>query len=181
MIKRTVSSFVLLIFLYLLQTTVMNRLAIGGIKPDLLIILVVIVAYRYGRIPGMFMGFFAGLLLDLAEADYVGYYAMFYTIAGYFSGFSNQLYFNEYSVIPVFVTAAADMGLNFIEYTAGFLLRNRLDFPYYFTRIIIPGMLYTVFVSVFLYRFLNFVYRKVDSIKFALPKRKKEEKEDDIV
>jgi rod shape-determining protein MreD len=171
----------MLIFLYLLQTTVGCRIAIAGIKPDMVIVLVVMSAYRYGRVYGMFMGFFAGLLIDLVEGDYIGMYALFYLIVGYYAGFSNQLFDRDYSTMPVLVIGASSLAINLIEYVAGFLLRNRLDFPYYFGRIILPSLLYTVVISIFLYRFVNLVYRKIDNLNLALERKKKEKKEEEIV
>jgi len=180
LIRHTISSFVLLIATYLLQSVVTNNLAIGGIKPDLIIVLVIAVAFRYGRMPGMFMGFFAGLFLDCMESDLLGYYAMFYMTAGYCTGLVNQFYFDESVLIPTGLAAAAKTSVSIMEYIAGFLLRNRLDFPYYFIRLIIPEVMYTVIISFFLYRFYVLVYKKVDALKIVLSK-KKEEKEDEIV
>ena len=38
-----------------------------------------------------------------------------------------------------------------------FLLRNRLDFGFYFTHIIVPEMIYTLAVGVFLYKILHVI------------------------
>ena len=65
--KRIIGSFIMMIILYLIQTTIFNKIAIAGIKPNVVIILVVAIGYKYGKIPGMMMGFFMGLFLDLSE------------------------------------------------------------------------------------------------------------------
>ena len=76
--RRVVGSFIMMIILYLIQTTIFNKITIAGIKPNVVIILVVFIGYKYGKISGMMMGFFMGLFLDLTESDYIGYYAVLY-------------------------------------------------------------------------------------------------------
>lgn len=78
--KRIICSFFMMIILYLIQTTIFNKVTVAGIKPNVVIILVVLIGYKYGKIPGMLMGFFMGLFLDLTEYDYIGYYSLIYTL-----------------------------------------------------------------------------------------------------
>lgn len=162
--KRIICSFIMMIILYLIQTTIFNKITIAGIKPNVVIILVVFIGYKYGKIPGMIMGFMTGLFLDLTESDYVGYYAAIYLTIGYLVGFSNRLYNDDSTLIPLGLVGVSDFVLNFLVYITGFLLRNRLDLPYYMMRIILPELVYTIIVAVILYRFIGFVYTKLDTI-----------------
>ncbi|MGP1403056.1 MAG: rod shape-determining protein MreD [Catonella sp.] len=162
--KRIICSFIMMIILYLMQTTIFNKITIAGIKPNVVIVLVVLIGYKYGKIPGMIMGFFMGLFLDLTESDYIGYYAAIYLTIGYLVGFSNKLYNSDSTLIPIGLVGASDFMLNFLIFISGFLLRNRLDLPYYMVRIILPEAIYTIIVSALLYRLLDFVYIKSDSI-----------------
>ena len=163
--KRIIGSFIMMLILYLLQTTIFGKIAIAGIKPNVMIVLVVLIGYRYGKIPGMMMGFFTGLLLDFTEADYIGYYAMFYMAIGYLVGFGNKIYNNDSTIIPLGLIGASDLTLNFFIFVTGFLLRNRLDLPYYLIRIMLPEAIYTVVVAAILYRLLNLVYLKLETLK----------------
>ena len=162
--KRIICSFVMMIILYLIQTTIFNKITVAGIKPNVVIILVVLIGYKYGKIPGMLMGFFMGLFLDLTESDYIGYYSLIYPIIGYLVGFSNKLYTNDSTLIPLGLVGASDFMLNFLIFITGFLLRNRLDLPYYMMRIILPEVVYTIIVSVLLYRIMDYIYVKLETI-----------------
>ena len=162
--KRIICSFIMMIILYLVQTTIFNKITIAGIKPNVVIILLVLIGYKYGKIHGMMMGFFMGLFLDLTESDYIGYYAVIYLTIGYLLGFSNKLYNDDSTLIPLGLVGMSDIVLNFLIFITGFLLRNRLDLPYYIMRIILPEAIYTIIVSVLLYRFIDFVYTKLDTI-----------------
>ena len=154
----------MMIILYLIQTTIFNKITVAGIKPNVVIILVVLIGYKYGKIPGMLMGFFMGLFLDLTESDYIGYYSLIYLIIGYLVGFSNKLYTNDSTLIPLGLVGASDFMLNFLIFITGFLLRNRLALPYYMMRIILPEVVYTIIVSVLLYRIMDYIYVKLETI-----------------
>ncbi|MGP1432997.1 MAG: rod shape-determining protein MreD [Catonella sp.] len=162
--KRIICSFIMMIILYLLQTTIFNKIAIAGIKPNILIILVVFIGYKYGKIQGMIMGFFMGLFLDLTESDYIGYYALIYLTIGYLVGFSDKLYTSESVIIPMGLVGLSDFVLNFLIFVTGFLLRNRLDLPYYMMKIILPEAIYTVIVSAVLYKAIDYIYLRLEMI-----------------
>ncbi|GIK73511.1 MAG: rod shape-determining protein MreD [Chloroflexota bacterium] len=55
----------LLLFLALLQSTTVARFKVAGVKPDLVLLMVVIGALVYGARPGVLWAFIAGIGLDL--------------------------------------------------------------------------------------------------------------------
>jgi len=55
----------LLLFLALLQSTTVARFKVAGVKPDLVLLMVVIGALVYGARPGVLWAFVAGIGLDL--------------------------------------------------------------------------------------------------------------------
>ena len=67
--KRKIGELILIIFFYLLQVTLGRVIAIGGIKPNLLIILPVLFGFLHGKNEGMYVGFFAGFFYDLFFFD----------------------------------------------------------------------------------------------------------------
>jgi rod shape-determining protein MreD len=60
--------------------------AIGGVAPQLLLVLTVAVAARFGALRAMFLGFFWGLFLDVLSARLVGANALALTLAAYGTG-----------------------------------------------------------------------------------------------
>ena len=60
--------------------------AIAGLAPQLLLVLTVAVAARYGATRAMFLGFFWGLFLDVLAARLVGANALAFTLAAYGTG-----------------------------------------------------------------------------------------------
>jgi rod shape-determining protein MreD len=70
----------------LLQVTVVGRLPLPGVEPDLLLVLVVAFALAEGPMSGLVTGFCAGLLADALSAHELGRLALAYALAGYLTG-----------------------------------------------------------------------------------------------
>ncbi|MBR6537893.1 MAG: rod shape-determining protein MreD [Lachnospiraceae bacterium] len=158
---RVLLVFVELILCFLLQSTVMPALSLAGVVPDLLLILVITVAYTRGRVAGMLTGFAAGLLTDVCFNDMVGLCALFYLCIGYIAGYSQKIYEERDYTLPLLMIAAGEFLYSFAYYVAYFLLRSRTEFGYYFVHLILPRMVYTVFAAAFLYPLFHWIHRLV--------------------
>ncbi len=158
---RVLLVFVELILCFLLQSTVMPALSLAGVVPDLLLILVITVAYTRGRVAGMLTGFAAGLLTDVCFNDMVGLCALFYLCIGYAAGYAQKIYEERDYTLPLLMMAAGEFLYSFAYYVAYFLLRSRTEFGYYFVHLILPRMVYTVFAAAFLYPLFHWLHRLV--------------------
>ena len=148
---------------FVLQSTMFHYIALADVMPNLLLILVVSTAHRKGRIPGMIMGFFCGILVDLMYGSYlIGLSALLYLVIGYFFGYTSRYYSKDDYTLPIVLIAAADLTYGFFYYIFEFLLRGRLDFLYYLRGLILPEIIYTVAVSVFLYKLLNMIHIRLE-------------------
>ncbi|MDD5259931.1 MAG: rod shape-determining protein MreD [bacterium] len=88
----------------LLETTLFNRLAIYGAKPDFVLILVVLVAVKKGSMTGQLYGFIGGLMQDGLSYGVLGVQAMVKTITGFGSGYlKNKLEENSLLLIMILV------------------------------------------------------------------------------
>lgn len=139
-----------------------HYVALASVMPNLLLILVVSTAFMRGRMSGLFIGLFCGLLVDICFGNLIGLYAMFYMIIGYLNGYANKIYSDDDYTIPIVLVAISNIIYGFFYYIAEFLLRGRLNFLFYFRRIIVTELIYTVAVSIFLYKLLHMINRKLD-------------------
>ncbi len=85
---RALAAFVAVSVALVLQASLFSHLAVQGVVPDLVLLVVVAAALSYGSELGLVLGFSAGLLLDLAPpADHVaGRWALALMVAGYVAG-----------------------------------------------------------------------------------------------
>ncbi|MBB2182984.1 rod shape-determining protein MreD [Lachnospiraceae bacterium MD1] len=165
--KKLIVYLLEIIICFVLQSSMFHYIQLADIMPNLLLILVAATAYMRGRMTGMMMGLFSGLLVDLMYGSYViGLYALLYLIIGYFIGFTNKVYSRDDYTLPIIIIAISDFIYGFFYYVFEFLLRGRLNFLYYLRRFILPEIIYTVAISVFMYKLLHMInhrlYRKPD-------------------
>ncbi|MEU5168599.1 rod shape-determining protein MreD [Streptomyces mutomycini] len=86
--NRTLLSATLVVVALVIQVSVLARLQLPGATPDLLLLVVLGLAFVYGPVSGALIGFCAGLLADLAPpADHAaGRYALVLCLIGYLAG-----------------------------------------------------------------------------------------------
>ncbi len=159
--KRAVITGLLALLFFLLQSTLANYIEIAGISPNLLIILIVSVAFFSGKTAGMLTGFFCGLLVDLFFSDILGFYSMVYMLTGYVCGiFQKKVLEFDYK-LPLLLIGAADLTTSMIVYWCLFLMRRRFNAGYYLVHITLPEIVYTVFIAVILYRILYAIHQRL--------------------
>lgn len=154
-IKRLLIWFVIIVISFLLQTNVFQYVALAGVVPNLFIILIVSVAYMRGQNEAMAIAFVCGILIDFLYGDVIGLYTLFYIVIAYINGYFHRIYYDEDFTIPIILIGISDFVYNFLTYIANFLLRNRLDLWYYISRIILPEMVYTILISILMYKVLH--------------------------
>ncbi|HHT97633.1 MAG TPA: rod shape-determining protein MreD [Clostridiales bacterium] len=160
--KRFIILILEILVLFIIQSTMFHYIALLNIMPNLLLIIVVSMAYINGRNYGMLTGFIVGLLLDLTFGNLIGLYALIYVTIGFLAGYINAIYSEDDYVLPVVLIAIGDLFYNFIYYIFEFLLRGKLDVLFYFRRIILPEIIYTVLASVFVYKLIHMINIQLD-------------------
>ncbi|MBN1131365.1 MAG: rod shape-determining protein MreD [Chitinispirillaceae bacterium] len=75
---------------FVLQTTLVPALTVFGVRPDLLMIALFLLAVRTGQMTSVWAGFFLGLAQDLYAPSILGQNALSKAVAGFFAGFFNE-------------------------------------------------------------------------------------------
>ena len=102
----------------------------------------------------MMIGLFCGLLVDIFFGTYLGFYALIYMYLGFIIGKFNKIFYPENILLPLSLIVAADFLYGFVCYVLLFMFRNKFDLGYYMMHVIIPEMVYTTLVAVFIYPIL---------------------------
>ncbi len=139
---------------YLIQSTMIRILPMGGVAPNLLIILTSCFGFMRGKKDGMFVGFISGLVMDILFGGLVGFYALVYMVIGYLNGFFASIFYPEDVKLPVALITSSELVYCFIVYIFRFLIQGKLRFVYYFLHIILPEIVYTIFVTIIIYRII---------------------------
>ncbi|MDE6529687.1 MAG: rod shape-determining protein MreD [Lachnospiraceae bacterium] len=152
--KKIVTAVLLLLIMFLLQTSVFSQLSYGRIVPNLLILLTSTYGLIRGEYSGIFLGFFSGLLLDIFFMDVLGFYALVYMLIGYFDGKLNTYYIHDDFKLPLAVIAGSNVLVLLVDYVFFNLLNGNFDFGGYILHTILPELIYTLGISVVLYPLL---------------------------
>ncbi len=145
--------FIIGLFL-LLQTTVLSRLPFAIVTPDIMMILTVSMGFMQGKKEGLLTGFVSGLFIDIISGSVFGGHAFLYMMAGYFSGFFCQIYFDNSVRLPLVLVGAGETFLNLAIYLSNFLLKGKLAFGKYLAVIILPTVAFTVLSTLIVYPIL---------------------------
>lgn len=164
--KRIIITTLLVLTMFLLQTSIFNYISFGGIVPNLLLILVSVYGFMRGENSGILLGFFCGLLIDVFYMDIIGFNALLYLYIGYFNGLCNRYYIPTDVKLPIFLLIGSDLISSFIKYIFLFLLNGKFDINYYFLKIIFPELIYTLGVFIILYPLLLILEQKVILVEF---------------
>lgn len=84
-----VRNILLILLALLLQASWIDSLAIYGIAPDIVIIILVFIAFTRGQIEATILGFISGLLIDIYDpGTRLGVNALGNSLIGFFAGYS---------------------------------------------------------------------------------------------
>ncbi len=160
--KRFLVSVFLIILCFLLQTTVFHWMEFGGIVPNLMIVLTASFGFMRGEKTGLLYGFFCGLLIDIFFANVLGLNAMIYMYIGYSNGKFNRIFFPDEIKLPLILIFFSDLAYGFLYYVTLFLLRRRFQLDFYFWHIILPEMVYTILITLFLYPLILWMNKRLE-------------------
>lgn len=142
---------------YLLQCTFFQNISLGGIVPNILIIITSSFGFMRGKKEGMIIGFLAGLILDIFFGDILGFYSLIYMYIGYLNGFFRRIFYPEDIKLPMILITLSELLYCFLCYIFLFLLRGKLHFGYYFIHVILPEIVYTILATLIVYKTILWV------------------------
>ena len=161
--RRLVFYIAMIFIIYFFQTGVFTHLALGGIVPNLFIICTVTIGMIRGKKEGCLIGFFCGILMDALFGVYFGMYALVLSVIGYLAVYVQLIFFEEDMTLPIVIIGIADLLYGIAIYLLCFLTRGRMDFIFYFGRIILPETIYTLILAVFIYSIIGWINKKIET------------------
>lgn len=108
--RRLLPTIGAVVFAALLQAGLAPYLAIGGVVPNFLLLVVVTLALVEGPSAGCGVGFACGLIFDLLGAGPVGPMVLVLTTTGYLAGLLHENMFAEGWLLPITVLGIAALG-----------------------------------------------------------------------
>lgn len=151
----------IVIFAFVLQSSLSLSSSQLVTTPNLLVLVTCIFGFMRGCNYGSVTGLFCGLLVDIFFGELIGLYALIYMYVGFFSGLFKKMFYSDHVFMPMLLIFSGDFLYNLACYTFRFLLRNKLDFSFYFEKIIFPEMIFTTFLIFVLYKLFYLLNEKI--------------------
>lgn len=151
----------LLLLLCLVQSTIASRMKLGGVKPDLVLILVLVGTLLYGARSGVLWGFIGGIGLDLFSGGPLGASSLALMAAALVAGLGHRPLSRFNILVPLgaaalgtLVYAGVYLGL-LAALTASGWFERPLPFLDTARFIVLPAMLYNTAIMLLLIPLLN--------------------------
>lgn len=148
---------------FLLQSTIMRKLAIGNICPNLLLVVTASFGFMRGTKSGMYVGLTCGLFIDLFWGGLLGFHMLLFVIIGYFNGSFQRLFFDEDIKLPIGLIAVSELSYGIAVYFFGYMLQGDFSFGTHLFQVIIPELVYTILVTLVLYQIILHINKKLET------------------
>ncbi|MBR6390456.1 MAG: rod shape-determining protein MreD [Lachnospiraceae bacterium] len=159
--KKVIVAVLMVWLTFILQSSVFSRINIGGIVPNLMIILTACFGFMEGELAGLLVGFGCGMLTDVFFGSFNGFYALIYMYLGYMNGKFCNIFYPEDVKLPLALIISTDLLYGLSCYVFLFLLRGRFEMGFYFGHIIVPEVIVTMIMTLVMYPVILFIHNKV--------------------
>lgn len=160
-IKKIVLNLAFIVIAFVIQSSIFPLIPVLAASPNLLLILTFSFGFIGGKESGMFYGLVAGLFMDLFYSVPIGFYTLLFITIGYCNGICTQYYYEEYITLPLVLSVINEFAYSMYVYVFRFLFRGKIHFGYYFMKIMVPEIIFTVVTTLLLYRILLWYSRRM--------------------
>lgn len=168
MLKKilTIIYIILLIALVLfLQLFVIDSRTLFGVKPNLILITVIVVSLWFGVYTGTFFSFVIGLFTDFLFGNTTGMFTIAYTLTGAITGLINNNYRKENKLSLVYVTLISTAIFEFIQYIEYLFITYSYSSLLYFVKQVVISSLLNIIIVFIIY---GAIYKIVDKFESNL-------------
>ncbi|MCD6123291.1 MAG: rod shape-determining protein MreD [Spirochaetales bacterium] len=150
-------SFILLISAVILESTLLYKIKISNVIPDLSLIVLVYIAYRKGSMTGQVTGFVTGITEDILSLSPMGLNAFIKTFIGYIYGIIQGNVFVDPLLMPIILVAVATLIKALLLAVLGVVFPIPQITTHFFTHDLWISILYNSLLAPFLFALLNLI------------------------
>lgn len=152
--SKAIIHVLIIFFAFFIQTSIFPLIPFFACSPNLLLIITFSYGLLYGEDIGIITGLFCGFLCDMYFNGVFGLYILIYSVIGFMNGTLNSSFFEDTITLPMLLSLVNGLVYNIYIYITHFLIRKRFDLPFYFLNVMAPSILFTLIVTVLVYKSL---------------------------
>lgn len=144
------------IFLAVIQISALNYIEISGIKPDIFLAAVILIALYNGKGAGAEAGIIAGIIYGIATGGIFGIAIASFIICGYLAGVLGKNLYKEITILRCLTVFVFTIAYGLIYYAIYSVVQIRL-FPFAFLAMhaVLPCSFYTALISPIIFLMLK--------------------------
>ena len=158
-IKRVAVIPIILLFA-IIQVTLLDAVNLFGIKPDILLGLVLFFGFRWGGIAGFVIGLFSGFTKDIFSGTPFGIDTFSFALTGIVAGVLGRIFYAETTLAQLFLS----FWTAFLNHIIYFVVYNTFSHPLSLSDamrfVILPSSAYTALSSVIIFFILRKSFRE---------------------
>ncbi|OON95935.1 MAG: rod shape-determining protein MreD [Epulopiscium sp. Nele67-Bin005] len=151
----------MLIITHILQGSIFGFIRISDTSPNFLVMIVVSFALLRGSKEGGCIGLAGGFLYDITFGTRLGPSAIIYGLLGLICGRLHVNFYRENSILPFGCTLLGSLFVNGLV-MLGFMIDGETDVMFFITEIIIPELVYTIALTLIVYKLSYFINEKLE-------------------
>jgi rod shape-determining protein MreD len=151
MIADTFKAGALMLFAALVQVSLASTIEVAEGHPDVVLVLVVGIALLRGPVFGAVVGFWAGLVLDIASLETLGLTSLLLTLAGYFAGRLGDVTTKSSAHPSLVAVGLGTIGFGFGSAVLHFMLGSTISAGEFFVGVLLPSLALNLLLAYPLY------------------------------
>jgi rod shape-determining protein MreD len=151
MIADTIKAGALMLFAALVQVSLASTIEVAEGHPDVVLVLVIAIALLRGPVFGAVVGFWAGLVLDIASLETLGLTSLLLTLAGYFAGRLGDVTTKSSAHPSLVAVALGTIGFGLGSAVLHFMLGSTISAGEFFVGVLLPSLALNLLLAYPLY------------------------------
>ena len=147
----------------LLQMTWLDIIEIWGVRPDLLLLIVVYFAIADGEERAMFSGVLGGIFQDIAGNNSLGHHVLCHVVIGYAVGRMTSRLVTEHPAIKITLVFISSIVYGFFYNTIDYVQNPEIHVFNNIAALVIPGAFYTALVTPIVFYSLTRTFHNEDT------------------
>lgn len=163
--KKNIVSIILTSLCFLLQSTLFSQFQLGGIVPNLMVVILATSGFLLGNRHGMWIGFAFGIITDIlfGQGQIIGLYGILYMFVGYINGVLGNNLFPHDIKLPLFMIVLSDFAYSNVCFILFFVLRGKFNYFFFFKDVIMPELIYTTVFACIIFPMVQSLFKRIDN------------------
>lgn len=151
---RNVVMMITVIINFVMQTTLFHNLKVYNVFPNTSLIIITCYALLCGSKHSLFVAWFVGFLFDTFFSMNYGLYTLPLVMISFFIGKFQEDFYRENYLLPVLFCLLSSFLYELYFLLCEFVFRGSFHIVFFVSDVVIPTSIYTVFLTVPIYRIL---------------------------